>query len=164
MKKRYKKRLSLKMFLFCFIYTITIIFIIFYSANKTTTVTTNITNVKSIESFRLKNKEEIKNYNEGILSYINKEDLNCLEDNNKILNNKYNDSLYGEVLILKTNDYYSCNTIIKMSTSDNQYLYGIVLDRDNKQDLNSIQIIENNLNNQNYNNKNITYKIERFGN
>ena len=164
MKKRYKKRLSLKMFLFCFIYTITIIFIIFYSANKTTTVTTNITNVKSIESFRLKNKEEIKNYNEGILSYINKEDLNCLEDNNKILNNKYNDSLYGEVLILKTNDYYYCNTIIKMSINDNQYLYGIVLDRDNKQDLNSIQIIGNNLNNQNYNNKNITYKIERFGN
>ena len=163
MKKRYKKRLSLNLFLFCFIYTLIIIYIIYYSGSKISTATTNITNVKSIESFRIKTKEENQDIYEGILSYIKKDNLNCLTDNNKISNNKYNDSLYGEVLILKTNNYYSCNTIIKMSTNDNQYFYGIVLDRDSNQDINSIQIIENkeniNLNNQ----KNITYKIERFG-
>ena len=151
------------MFLFCFIYTLIIIFIIYYSGNKTTTVTTNITNVKSIESFRIKTKEENDEYKDGILSYINKDNLNCLNNKNNILNNKYNDSMYGEVLILKTNNYYLCNTIIKMSINDNQYLYGIVLDRDSKQDLNSIQIIENNEINNLINKEKIIYKIERFG-
>lgn len=164
MRYRDKKRLSLKMFIFCSLYTLLVLFVIYYSGSKITTATTNITNVKSIESFRMKTKEEKDNNYKGILEYINNNSFNCLDNYELISNDKYKDSKYGEVLLLKTNDYYSCYSIIKMSTSDNQYFYGIVLNIDKELDKNTIQIIENKDFSDIEKLENITYNIERFGN
>lgn len=159
---KYYRRLALKRIIFCLVYTIFVYLLISYCGDRYSVTTSNITNVKSIETNILKSRIYKNEKNKGQLKYIYKNDsysINCL-DNYIINNNKYYDSTYGELYILKTNPQIACNSILKISTENNIDIYGIVLDIDENQSENIIEIYNNN---EKELTENINFYIERTG-
>ena len=156
--KKYYRRLALKRFIFCLIYTFLVFILISYCGDRYSITTSNITNVKSIESDKIKSRYINEDIKIGTIKYINKENsynVSCV--NNIISDDLYNEATYGQILILKTNSSFLCGNIIKLYNLDNKEEYGIVLDIDNSQSNNVIEILT--INKENEIEKEINYSI-----
>ena len=164
MRNYYRRKLALRRIIFCTVYTLIVGLLIFYCGDRYSITTSNITNVKSIESNRLKPRIVTEDIKYGNYKYVYKTvpyNVNCLDNKTKIKNEKYNDSTYGLVKIVKANSSYLCNSILKFNV-DGEEIYGIILEKDNNQSKNIFEILTTNKVDNSV--KEISYTIERYGN
>ena len=162
--RRYYRRLTLKRNIFCLVYTLMVYLLISYCGDRYSITTSNITNVKSIESSRMKPRiinEEVRYGNYKYVYKIIPYNVNCLDNKTKIKNDKYIDSTYGSISIIKANSSFLCGSILKMRNVDNEEFYGIVLDKDDKQSKDIFEILITNKDNNSINE--FSYTVERYG-
>ena len=162
-----KKRLSLRRFLFCFFYTLLVGLLIFFVGEKITISTTNITNVKSIESYRIKTNEQnqeeefVGTLTSYLLENTGTISLSCLEIEFATNDLTYQDPTFGEVKIVKANEVIPCGTIVKVSSENNKEFYGIVLDRNKNISKETLEMIKFFPAEDDF--QKIIFKIERLG-
>ena len=161
--RRYYRRLALKRIIFCLVYTVLVYLLISYCGDRYSITTSNITTVKTIESSRMKSRIITEDIRNGNLKYVYKNvpyNVSCLESSKKIKDNKYNDSTYGEVYILRTNSTFLCESILRIY-NDNKEIYGIVLDKSENQSKEDIEILTSITSSNDI--EEVNYTIERYG-
>ena len=154
MKKQ--EKLSLKSYGFKLIYVFVLLFIIVSGNNKSYIVTSNVNNVKSIQSSRIvtdyeklkivSNTNDIKKYGKdykieftGTLTGYGPDCEGCIgvvyckpHPNVQNGNIYYNDKEYGKIRIVAADYSIPCGSIVKISNfkfMEYKDFYGIVLDR-----------------------------------
>ena len=155
---RKQEKLSLKKYLLYLFYIFILSFIIVSGNSRAHIVTSNVNNVKSIQSTRIvkdsekeivkavSNTKDIKKYGEeykveftGTLTGYGPDCEGCIgvvycSPNPNVQNNNiyYTDKEYGKIRILAADYSIPCGSIIKISNykfMDNKDFYAIVLDR-----------------------------------
>lgn len=153
---RTKKQInSLKLYFLSLFLIISFLFIIATSNSSSSFVTNNENNVKAVESSRivLNEKKEVTkikiNTLEELKNNLNKKvefagtltaygpdckgcsgKLGCYPYQNVLNNNiYYEDSIYGKIRILASDEVIPCGSIIKVSNYFDTEFFGIVLDR-----------------------------------
>lgn len=153
---RTKKQInSLKLYFLSLFLIISFLFIIATSNSSSSFVTNNENNVKAVESSRivLNEKKEVTkikiNTLEELKNNLNKKvefagtltaygpdckgcsgKLGCYPYQNVLNNNiYYEDSIYGKIRILTSDEVIPCGSIIKVSNYFDTEFFGIVLDR-----------------------------------